>query len=358
MNSYLSSIGPALANHLWQSTAFTLVVWALTWALRNNRARVRHSLWLAASIKFLVPFALLISVGDHLLPHAKHPIAPVVYSAMEAVEQPFSDVALPQVVQVVHSPTLRERIAARAPEYLELFWLLGVATALLIWWNRWRTVVSILRRSAPASEGREVDLLRCIEASLVGCVPRRPLEFRLSTERMEPGIFGVFRPVLVWPEGLSGRLDDEQIEAILAHELTHVERRDNLSAALHMLVEAIFWFHPFVWWIDRKMVNERERACDEAVVELGGDAETYADSLLETCRFCMASPLPCVSGVTGADLKKRVMEIISPRALLNMTWTKKLLVASTTMCVLVATACVDGEPGGVASRRASTLSSQ
>ena len=63
------------------------------------------------------------------------------------------------------------------------------------------------------------------------------------------------------------------MEAMLAHEVAHVRRRDNLTAALHMLVEAMFWFHPLVWWMERRLVEERERACDEEVVEMGGDAE-------------------------------------------------------------------------------------
>lgn len=92
----------------------------------------------------------------------------------------------------------------------------------------------------------------------------------LSSNLLEPGIFGIFRPVLLWPERLSERLDDEDTKAILAHELMHARRHDNLKAALHMVVEAVFWFHPLVWWMERRMIEERERACDEAVIELGG----------------------------------------------------------------------------------------
>ena len=69
---------------------------------------------------------------------------------------------------------------------------------------------------------------------------------------MEPGIFGIFRPVLLLPEGLSSQLPREQFEAILAHELCHVRYRDNLTAALHMCVETLFWFHPLVWLIGGK----------------------------------------------------------------------------------------------------------
>jgi bla regulator protein BlaR1 len=61
----LSAIGSALADHLWQSTLFAVLVGFLTLALRKNRARVRYRLWLVASVKFLIPFSLLIGLGGH-----------------------------------------------------------------------------------------------------------------------------------------------------------------------------------------------------------------------------------------------------------------------------------------------------
>jgi beta-lactamase regulating signal transducer with metallopeptidase domain len=95
--------------------------------------------------------------------------------------------------------------------------------------------------------------------------------------QLEPGVFGVFRPVLYLPAGIADHLDDAQLKAIVAHELCHIRRRDNLTAALHMLVEAVFWFHPLIWWIGTRLVDERERACDEEVVQSGSDPEVYAE---------------------------------------------------------------------------------
>ena len=95
------------------------------------------------------------------------------------------------------------------------------------------------------------------------------IDILLSRASLEPGIFGISRPVLVWPEGISEHLEDAHLEAILAHELWHVRRRDNLAAAIHMFVEAMFWFHPLVWWLGARLVEERERACDEEVLESG-----------------------------------------------------------------------------------------
>lgn len=62
----LSAIGTAMANHLWQSTLFALLAAASTLALRKNQARIRHHIWLASSLKFLIPFVLLVDAGSHL----------------------------------------------------------------------------------------------------------------------------------------------------------------------------------------------------------------------------------------------------------------------------------------------------
>src|SRR5438552_651971 len=76
-----------------------------------------------------------------------------------------------------------------------------------------------------------------------------------------------------------------QLEAVLAHELCHVRRRDNLVASIHMIVEAIFWFHPLVWWIGAKLVEERERACDEEVLRLGSEPRVYAEGIVNVCKL-------------------------------------------------------------------------
>jgi RND family efflux transporter MFP subunit len=110
---------------------------------------------------------------------------------------------------------------------------------------------------------------------------------------------------------------------VLAHELAHIRRRDNLTAALHMLVEAIFWFHPIVWWIGAQLLAERERACDEAVLSLGNQPRVYAEAILSVCKLYTESPLTCVSGVTGNSLNTRVRAILSQRLAGDMTMIKK-----------------------------------
>jgi uncharacterized protein (TIGR03435 family) len=132
----------------------------------------------------------------------------------------------------------------------------------------------------------------------------------VTATTQEPGVVGFLKPTLVLPTLLLERLSPEQLEALLAHELSHVRRRDNLFAALHMGVEAIFWFHPLVWWIGSRMLEERELACDEEVLRLGCRPADYARGILTVCELYSEAPLACVSGVTGADIKKRLKAIL------------------------------------------------
>lgn len=320
---------PPIANHLWQSTAFVAAIGLLTLLFAKNRAQVRYGFWLAASMKFLIPFSMLIALGS-VIPISKH-VIPVLQtalvSALRVVDQPSSAGA---VTQNVNSQKLLQRVEEWLPAFLMLIWASGFTAVLLSWYARWKQLSKMLERAVRAEGTREMDILRRIENTTNA---RTRTRFLVSSELMEPGVFGIFYPVLLWPAQLSDRLEDVHLEAILSHEVAHVRRRDNLAALIHMVVQAIFWFHPFVWWIERKMVEERECACDEAVLQSGSRAEIYADSLLKVSRFCVELPLPCVSGITGADLSKRIRSIMASR-FTEVGLGKRLLLAALTLSVV------------------------
>jgi hypothetical protein len=101
-----------------------------------------------------------------------------------------------------------------------------------------------------------------------------------------------------------------QLETVVVHEVCHVRRQDNLTAAIHMLVEAVFWFHPFAWWIGSRLMDERERACDEEVLRTVGKPQVYAEAILNVCKRYVESPLVCVAGVSGSSIVKRIEAIV------------------------------------------------
>ena len=328
-----SAVAPALGNHLWQSTLFAVIAGALAFALRKNDARVRYWLWLAASAKFLIPFSLLESIGSYLeSSRGSLRTTGSVFFMMEEASRPFAKPTMPVIFQATPS-AVSASPRHLLPAVLAAVWLCGFLTVVFVSYARWRWISKELRQSVRLQEGREVETLRRIER--MGGMRDR-VDLLLSRTSLEPGIFGIVRPVLLWPEGISERLEDAHLEAVLAHELRHVRHRDNLASALHMLVEAIFWFYPPVWWIGARLVEERERACDEEVLESGSERQAYAESILKVCKFCVGSRLACVSGVTGADLKKRLVRIMTGRVTHKLDFRRKLLLVTAGLLAVAA----------------------
>ena len=267
----------------------------------------------------------------------------VVSLTIMQLNQPFNAQAAEVVAPAASTANALQLLSRFAP-ILFVLWAVGTLAVLAVWLVRWYRVSAIAKRATPLREGAEAEIVTRLQD---GEVLARRVEIVSTNDAIEPGIFGVSRPVLLWPAAMRGQVSEAHIESIVEHELCHVRRRDNLTAMVHMLVEAVFWFHPFVWWIGGRLVEDRERACDEAVVESGRERRVYAESILKVCEFCVESPLPCVPGVSGADLKRRIAMIMSHRAVRPIGVGRKLL--------LVAACCfgdfgADGV-GGVARAR-------
>jgi bla regulator protein blaR1 len=145
------------------------------------------------------------------------------------------------------------------------------------------------------------------------------------------GVFGagsVWRAsaVLLLPDGILEQLTPEQWRGVVAHEFCHVRHRDNLAGAVQMFVEALFWFHPLAWWVGRRIGHERERACDEEVLQMGGEPRIYAQGILKVCELYLESPVACVAGISGANLRKRIEAIMHYRAARNLSWGGRALI--------------------------------
>src|SRR5262249_23468874 len=91
-----------------------------------------------------------------------------------------------------------------------------------------------------------------------------------------PAVVGFFRPVILIPLGLLTGLPQEQVEAILLHELAHIRRYDYAVNLLLAVVEGMLFYHPAVWWLGRVVRAERENCCDDEVVRATGDRAGYA----------------------------------------------------------------------------------
>lgn len=293
-----------LANHLWQSTWFAMAVAGLTLMLRRNGARVRYCLWLAASAKFLVPFALLTAVGARIPWPAGPAHATSILSIASQLTAPIAHIGGTNATALVAPAPNSDQTILLA---LGLLWLVGTLAVVA------RTLVSWTRIYQARRESRPMDLAFVVPV-------------RCSASQLEPAIVGILHPVLLLPEGLERSLTSEEMHAVLAHERCHVAWRDNLAAALHMLAEAIFWFHPLIWWLGTRLVKERERACDEQVLTDGHLPASYAEGILKVCEHYLASRVACVAGVSGASLRQRIDTIMKNRLTERLNGIRKLLI--------------------------------
>jgi bla regulator protein BlaR1 len=309
-----------LANHLWQSTVFGLVAACVTLLLRKNAARFRFFIWFLASVKFLLPFSFLVFFGSLVGPRASAASQRNFVSIVEIAGQPFGQSA----GRVLNQPRWWDQLSGMLPPLIGTLWIAGTFAVFLVWWLRWLQVSCAKRAATPICRGPEVDLLRLLKPA----TGTRPVTILLSEGHVEPGVFGIFRPVLLWPTNISKELSEPQLRAILAHEVWHIRRNDNLTAAVQMFIEALFWFHPLVWWFGSRQMEERERACDEGVLGLGGAPAVYAEGILKTCKFCVEAPLPCVAGVNGSDLKKRITRIMNMQDITTLSQAKKLVLST------------------------------
>ena len=312
----------AVIRHLWQSTIVCVVLWTLTLILRRNRAKIRFRLWLLASIKFLLPFGLLITAGEHLSARYTAPTVEPFFSfilegpASQPQRAEFPHHSLMTVLQTTTHQSAPSSANSHSIGWIIAFvWASGSFVVIALWLWQWFRARSMMLSGEQLSE---------LEGVRVRMVPGN----------VEPGIFGLLRPVLLLPRGMRDHLSPVQFRAIVEHELCHARRYDNLTAAMHRFISAIFWFHPMVWWIGRQLIEEREAACDEAVLENAHTPLVYAEGILNVCKFYMEVPLNTISGVTGADLKRRIAYILSERGSHRLDLARKLALGTAAVLAL------------------------
>ena len=305
-------------NHLWQSTLFVLAVALLTLAFQRNRARVRYWLWFSASMKFLVPLSVLIAFGSRFPSAGSGPTSATAMSFTVAqFSQPFDG---PTTAGIPYVPPLEP--SHWVGSVILAIWAMGVVAIVQARWRTWRNI----RRVVAASTALNIP----------GVVVPENVRLRSAGSLLEPGVVGFWRPVVLLPSGIEQHLSPSQLEAVVTHELSHVKYRDNLAAAFHMLVEAIFWFHPLVWWVGAQLIRERERACDEEVLRVCGEPDNYANGIVTVCKRYVEPHIACVAGVSGSDLRKRIEAIMGNQPTAVLRWWKKALLVGSAAAGVVA----------------------
>ncbi len=123
-----------------------------------------------------------------------------------------------------------------------------------------------------------------------------------------PSVVGLLRPVVLLPVRALTGLSAEQLEAVIAHELGHVKRFDVAVNFLQVVVETLFFFHPAVWWLNKRIRADREDCCDDVAIAACGRKVDYARALaiMEDWR---GTP-DLAMAATGGDVASRVARLL------------------------------------------------
>lgn len=262
---------------------------------RGGTAALRHGIWTAAALQFLLPYALVAGLGEALASLLPRLAVPVELLPDFSVLTRYAGGA---------------GVTAQEPGtaiyiFLVLAWAAVALAVLLHSAGRWRAASRLGTR--PPGVAELADVRRAAERlGFSG-----DIQVGIMTAGGTPAVAGLLRSRLLLPEGFRKDLDGSEFEPVLMHELAHVRRRDNLTAAAARIAVALFWFHPLVWWLERRALAEREFAADEMVVAKGVAAARYASAILKACRSCYAGGSVEAAAVSGSDLKKRMERIMS-----------------------------------------------
>jgi beta-lactamase regulating signal transducer with metallopeptidase domain len=123
-----------------------------------------------------------------------------------------------------------------------------------------------------------------------------------------PAVLGWFRPVVLLPVRALTRLTEEQIEAVIAHELAHIRRLDCFVNLFQIAAETLLFYHPAVWWVSQRIRAERENCCDDEAISVCGDAVNYARALTQMEEWRTAPAL--MMAANRSPLAERVVRLL------------------------------------------------
>lgn len=301
-------------------TALLAAAWTVSFLLRGRAASIRHAVWIglmAAALALPVLAALTPSIELAWLPAGAPEMRQPASVATPARSAPLvaGRSATTAAIRVASSSA-----APRASTAGLVSVSLGQALA-----GAWLFVALLLvvRIAVAHAQARRL-LSACADppAALVAALAAvaRELNVRVPPLRMAaagtmPAVIGVLRPSVIVPaDAMSWTA--ERLRLVLLHECAHVCRRDALLQVIASLATAVYWWHPLTWLAARRVVRERELACDDLVIATGTSGSDYASHLVDIARALKPSRQPAMAALAMArssELEGRLIALLEER---------------------------------------------
>ncbi len=323
---------------LWQLTLVIVLVGAASVWFGRRRPFLAYALWMVVLAKALLPplwasnAGLFGRVESPPLPNwlqTEAEFLPTTPSTPEAPQTSTAQPTSPHPANIV-SPDISQSI----PSILWI-WLAGsVGLASFSAFLVWRRSCALRKSQLPVAP----ELAEQIEQLAKRLGVRQAVRVVVTANGMGPAMCGLWRPTLVLPHCI---VEQQSLESILTHELIHLRRGDHLVTTLQCVVQIVWWFHPLVWWANRRICVLREFCCDQQSVRaLDSQSSTYARSLLQVLEAkSELRPLYGYPGVRPVQITTtRIEEIMN----MSHTFQSRTPVWSWAIALLLAVALLPG----------------
>src|SRR5579864_1486631 len=264
----MQSLGWALLHFLWQGTALAALAAAAMALCR--RASTRYVLGVGALV-----LMLLAPLATFFFDSQQHAVVPEIAKSS----------SLGAAVWTITTSTPAARSSAQtssltsslnALPWLVEAWLLGVAFFSLRSAGGFLLIERERRRQSAVVSRRVLEICHTLQ-NRFGL--NRAIAYCECKWLQAPAVIGWFRPVVFLPVSALTGLSEEQLEVVIAHELAHIQRLDPFVNVFQVCVETLLFYHPAIWWLNKKIRVEREHCCDDMAVALCGNAVEYARAL-------------------------------------------------------------------------------
>ncbi|MFI5006263.1 MAG: M56 family metallopeptidase [Solirubrobacterales bacterium] len=303
----VQALGWSLLHFVWQGTAVAALLASLSLVLRRAAPQVRYLLAGGALLlMLLLPITTFFVVRGPAAALRAEGATSVVPEAWSVAR---SSVVAGEATGVgpIAVFELQRRIEPLLPVLVGL-WGLGVLLLSLRSLGGWAVVQRLRAAGLTAPPVALESVLARLMSRLRVSTPVRLYQSALV---QVPTVVGWLRPVILLPASALTGLSPEQLALVLAHELSHIRRRDYLANLAQTAVETLLFYHPAVWWVSNRMRVEREHCCDDLAVAAGGNPVRYARTLAELEGLRSSSPALAMAA-TGGSLFERVARLVAP----------------------------------------------
>jgi beta-lactamase regulating signal transducer with metallopeptidase domain len=307
--SVMQPLGWALVHFLWQGLAVAALA-SVAMAICRS-ARTRYAIGVGALILMVAA-----PVGTFFLLWNAESVSPAITNlnaAMDArrVESDTVHAGMPMVASAAIA-AMNQRIAAanlNPPQGILLWfvdlWFAGVVFFSLRYAGGMLLIERLRRKEATPVSAMLLE--KCV--TLQRCLGLDRVIRYCECYRIEaPAVIGWFRPVVLLPAAVLTGLSEEQLTAVIAHELAHTQRLDCFVNLFQVAAETLLFYHPAIWWVNKRIRAERENCCDDAAISVCGDALDYARALTLMAERRAAPSL--AMALNRSPLEARVMRLL------------------------------------------------